>query len=140
MSRVRRAADSIEERLERSLDPGLERAHQARLSAASSISSRARPTFASGPTTATRTRSSRPRARREWSLARPRSWTNCRRSAARGRGGAHQPAHQAPGERRRGAAVHAVHELLGHDEPVAGGDDAARRARPRTRVTRSSAA
>ena len=36
---------------------------------------------------------------------------------------AHQPADQAAGERRRRAAVHAVHQLLGDDEAVAGRGD-----------------
>ena len=86
--------------------------------AASIISSRARPRFASGPTTATRTRSSGPGAASTLPAS-PRSWTKAGGRMPGALGRPHEPPDQAAGERRGRLAVHPVHELLGDDQPVA---------------------
>ena len=122
MSNVSRAALSARKVSSGSHHPRLERAHQARRPAASIISSRARPRFASGPTTATSTRSSGPGAARTLPDVAPEM--DERRPAHPGalrRPG--QATDQAASERRGGLPVHTLHELLGDHQPVAGRDD-----------------
>ena len=118
-----RADDLGEEGLQRRHHPGLERAHQARRPAASSISSRARPRLASGPATATSTRSSVPGAASTRAGLAAQVDERRRPHARAAAGGASQPPDQAGRERRDGPAVDAVHELLGHDQPVGGRDE-----------------
>ena len=123
MSRVSRAADSVEERLR---------------AGASTQGSSARIRPAVPPHRASpagRGRHSRPARPRPPAPGRPapgaasmepasaRRCTNAGGAAPGAARCAAEPSDEAPGERRDRAAVDPVHELLGDDQPVAGGDD-----------------